>query len=354
MLLMATGWCGSAAAEPYLAAREGLKCMACHVNPTGGGMRTAFGNIYAQNQLAVERIDTANYGQWLDSASNLLTLGGDLRSAATYTSVPHEGATSAFATEEMRLYVAANVIPDRLLVYADERIAPGAAYNREAYARLGFRGGRYYLKAGQMYLPYGLRLQDDSAFVRQVPGINYSTPDNGVEFGYEGDSSTTQLAITNGSAGGPESDPGKQYSLRSEYVRHAWRVGSSVNANDSSAGQRRMGNVFGGLRTGTVTWLAEADYVVDDGFATGRRRLWASLLEANWLVRQGHNLKLTGEHFDPDLQLRHDEQNRYSLSWEYTPFQFLQVRSGLRIYDGIPQNDLQNRRAAFVELHGFF
>jgi hypothetical protein len=34
--------------------------------------------------------------------------------------------------------------------------------------------------------------------------------------------------------------------------------------------------------------------------------------------------------------------------------QFVQIRVGGRLYDGIPQNDLQNRWTAFVQLHGFF
>jgi len=34
--------------------------------------------------------------------------------------------------------------------------------------------------------------------------------------------------------------------------------------------------------------------------------------------------------------------------------QFLQGRLGARIYDGIPQVNLQNRDEFFAELHGFF
>jgi hypothetical protein len=32
----------------------------------------------------------------------------------------------------------------------------------------------------------------------------------------------------------------------------------------------------------------------------------------------------------------------------------LQLRAAARFFDGIPQNDLQNRRAYFVELHAYF
>ena len=49
-----------------------------------------------------------------------------------------------------------------------------------------------------------------------------------------------------------------------------------------------------------------------------------------------------------------DEQTRSSLLYEWSPIQFVQVRAGVRVYDGIPQNDNQNRTQAFLQLHGFF
>lgn len=343
----------SAWAEPYLAVREGLKCMQCHVNPTGGGMRSVFGHAYAKTVLAADRIVTTGPEPWADSLDGLVTLGGDLRVAATYLDVPNEQERNAFDTQELRAYLAANVIPDRLIVYVDQHLAPGAGLTREAYARLSSADGRYYVKAGQMVLPYGLRLEDDTAFIREVPGINFTTPDDGVEIGFEAPSWSVQAAISNGTAGGSETDKGKQASLRAEFVRSGWRVGASYNHNDSDAGLRRMQNLFAGLRTGTIAWLAEADYVLDDGFAP-ERGLLVGLLEANWGYARGHNLKLTGEYFDPDDDVDEDQQVRYSAVWEYTPIQFLQLRIGGRVYDGIPQNDLQNRRSAFVELHGFF
>ena len=72
------------------------------------------------------------------------------------------------------------------------------------------------------------------------------------------------------------------------------------------------------------------------------------------LLRQGHNLKLTLEMFEPDSDVDDDEQDRYSLVYEYAPIQFVQLRGGVRVYDGASGIDIQNRRFAFIELHGYF
>jgi hypothetical protein len=251
------------------------------------------------------------------------------------------------------VYGAVSIVPDRLLLYVDERIAPGGSVNLEAYARVSTADQRWYLKAGQMFLPYGWRLEDDGAFIRQVTGIGFATPDKGIELGFETNTWSSQLAITNGTAGGSETDEGKQVSFRTEHIRPSWRLGASANYNDADAGERGMAGVFAGLRTGPIAWLAEADYIRDDSFPE-RRKLYAGLIEANWMFKKGHNFKLTAEYFEPDDDVDEDEQNRYSALWEYFPMQFLQFRAGVRVYDGIPQNDQQNRKIYFMQAHGYF
>ena len=72
------------------------------------------------------------------------------------------------------------------------------------------------------------------------------------------------------------------------------------------------------------------------------------------MIVKGQNLKVTAEVFEPDTVVNEDEQNRFSVLWEYVPFQFLQLRVGARVYDGIPQNDSQNRRLVFAQINGYF
>ena len=343
--------------EPYLAVQQGFKCIQCHINPTGGGMRNKFGNAFVQTQLAAHAIDTGGEA-WLGDINRVLGTGGDLRAAAAVTSIPHQAQSRAFELQQARLYLNAAVIPNRLNVYIDELVAPGAAVNREAYVHYTSRNNQWHLKAGRFYLPFGLRLQDDSAFIRQVAGINMTTPDSGVELGFERNAWSAQFAVSNGSGGGVETDTGKQFSGQVTYVVNRWRLGAAANINESDAGDRHALGLFAGVRTGPVSWLGEVDYVEDDITANAatsdKRKTLAGLLEGNWRVAQGHNLKATAEWFDPNRDVDNDDRARWSLLYEYTPIQFLQLRGGLRYYDGIPQNDLQNRRIYFLELHGFY
>jgi hypothetical protein len=351
LLLLASVVPRLALAEPYLAVANGLKCSACHVNPTGGGMRNTFGTMWGQTALPVRSFDVTGE-RWTGELNRYLGVGADLRGGATWIDQPGTSARSSFDVNSLRAYADLRVIPEMLSLYIDERLAPGTATNAETYLRLWTPGRRYYMKAGQMYLPFGIRLQDDGAFTREATGISFNTPDRGVEFGFDGAPWTAQFAITNGTAGAAEVDNGKQWSLRTEYVQARWRAGASFNLNDFEVGSRRMQNVFGGLRTGPVAWLAEFDYIVD---STGgpHRKQRIMLAEANWGLRKGHNLKLTAERFDPDDAVAGDRQMRLSLLWEYTPLPFLQVRAGIRNYDDVAEIPFQNQRIAFLQLHGY-
>jgi hypothetical protein len=188
-----------AGAEPYLAVQEGYKCNVCHVNPTGGGLRNEFGVTYAKVLLPESTVDDT-LDKWTGKVLDVLRVGGDLRADWSRDTAPNTPAAQSFALEQFRVYADLTLIPDRLGIYVDEQIAPNGSQNEEAYVRYGDTNQGFYFKGGQFYLPFGWRLQDQSAFVQQVSGINMTTPDKGVEIGYERPSWSAQLDFSNGAA----------------------------------------------------------------------------------------------------------------------------------------------------------
>jgi hypothetical protein len=347
-------WLGathSASAEPYFAIQKGMHCSSCHSNPAGGGLRTTYGNAFAQSELAKRRIGDGAF--WTGEVTQWLSVGGDFRASYKDVDIPNRSTTSDFDVDRGAIYLEVSIIPGRLTLYVDEKVAPDEIENREAYIRLNSMDAKWFVAAGQFFLPYGLRLQDDTSFVRLATGINFANWDRGVQGGYVSGPWSIIASATNNSGGG-RSSSGEQVNLISSYVTANWRVGASFNVNDDDAGDRTMFGFFGGLQTGPVAWLAEIDSIRDDVAPGVTANAFAGLLEANWTIFDRHNLKLSYDYLDPNNDISEDHQVRYSVVWEHSPIQFLQARAGYRLYDGIPQVDAQNRKELFIEIHGFF
>ncbi len=337
-------------AEPYLAIRTGQKCMACHINPSGGGKRTQFGRIYGQTVLPSK----SSTNLLMDDVNSYLDIGGDMRSSLTLDRIDGEEDQSAFTTDRATLYVEAKLVPDRVTLYLDERFAPGAS-SREAWLMYKTANKKSFLQAGSFYLPYGLRLEDDTAFIREATGVSFNNADNGIMLGHDTGPWSLRAALTNGTNGGAESNKHKQLSARAAYIKQKWRLGISANSNQGTDDQERnMFNVFGGVRFFDIDWLAEIDWIKDKSPETGTRNQYIGFLEANKEIVKGHNLKGTIEWLDPDFSIGENQRTRTSLVWEYTPLPMTQLRVGARIRDGIPQNPAQNIDSVFAQLHVWF
>ena len=356
----------AALAEPYLAVRTGFKCMVCHVNPTGGGKRTEFGATFGQTALPASRLDletgepipagAPDPAPFTGKINNHLGLGADLRANATATYTPHTTPAQAYAFDPVsaQVYLEVKPIVNRLTIYLDERVSPGAATNRETYAMLSTKSREWYVKAGRMFVPFGLRIEDDTAFIRVVTGTNFNSFDDGVEGGMEIGPWSAYVSMTNGAGGGTETNRGKVISSLATFVQSSWRVGLSASKNFNGDADREMYSVFAGLRTGIVSWLASAARVTDEGTPSGRVTQLATLLEGNVEIAKGHNLKLTYEYLDPNIDVSEDQRERYSAVYEYSPIQFTQFRLGVRKNNGIPQSNAQNSTEVFLQWHAFF
>ena len=122
-------------AEPYIALREGLKCSTCHVNHTGGGMRSGYGALFTQTEITP--LFEAMSDAALDFSADLgpsISIGADF--IATNETVAGSGGAdrqNTFAVDSGNLYVNVRLLPGRMSLYFDEIVAPGGAASREAF-----------------------------------------------------------------------------------------------------------------------------------------------------------------------------------------------------------------------------
>ncbi len=343
-----------ASAEPYLAVESGLRCSNCHVNPTGGGKRTPLGMLYARNQIAANTVpaDSKVDKPWTGDVTKWFAVGADFRGGYDSVEVPHvTGKQTDFDITRTTVYAELRAIPNKLSFYFDEKVAPDSAETREAYLLATLGGAKYTVKAGQLFLPFGLRLEDDATFVRQASSLNFNTPNHGVELGLNLGKWSSQAALTENAA--QKGSAADQITLSTVRVMPKWRVGASFNSNKDPLGNRQMAGAFAGIHTGPIVWLAEVDLIHDDTLA-GTHVSYATLVEGDWRFRKGHNLKVGYEYLDPDRDRSQDQQERYSVVWEYSPIQFVQSRVGIRRYNGIPNFPVTNRNEFFAQLHVYF
>lgn len=347
-------------AEPYLAIKNNLKCAACHVNPNGGGLRNDFGRIYGQNLLPA-KASSYDSGK-LARLTQYLTVGADSRFNGTYqkTAQKSDNTSQGFEISSTQLYLNIEIPDSGLSLYIDQQVAPGSAINREALVMYQFEQNNLfdgsYLKAGKLFLPYGLRIEDDSAFIRQVTGMNFDNSDNGVEYGVSYKNTSANFYVANGTSQASNNDDSLLYGLRVEHLFSSFRLGMSAVLNDGDQ-QVQMLNLYGGAQWRDLTFLAEIDYLTlekSNSFTQQDIKQLVTLAEVNYQWRQGWNFKLTAEFFDPDQDVDEDEQTRYSFITEYTPLSNVQLRLGFRLKQDIPQKPQQNSDMVFIQSHFYF
>ena len=285
-----------ASAEPYLAVESGLKCANCHVNPSGGGKRNAVRHaVRAQSRSRRSARLGEGRKPWTgDVVSRWFAVGGDFRGGYSSVDIPGFDKQSETDVSRATVYAEFRALPNLLSLYVDQKIAPDDSENREAYLLLTPRNGKFTVKAGQMFVPFGLRLQDDNAFVRQATGVNFLTPDDGVEVGLELAKWSTQ-ARRHRRPGGRRRPDQRHGRLRAtEVARRRERQHERGRVRRSRDAQRVRRPQDG------ADLVARGDEL-HLGRSAGRQRdSTRRCSRAIGAFRKGHNLKVDYEYLEPN------------------------------------------------------
>jgi hypothetical protein len=384
------GWLGvllflasAAAAEPYMAVREGLRCSGCHVNQTGGGKRSDIVSAHAKDILRYPNWFgklTAPVDAFDGTINRYLALGANVRT--TYTAVMQDKPdddgrvdnNSAFRDrmEENELdvteavgFVEARLIPDVLTVYLDQRFAPNTD-TREVWGMVRAPWDLY-IKGGRMFLPYGLQLQDDTAFIRGgregsvTTGFSFEQQQGAVEIGYEGDPFSIAAAVSEGAPGDRDLRvTATVAAMLTELpvVRNVLLGGSASRTGPDGVDSLVFG-FFAGTNLGPLSLLTECDFLEEKNDLTDNttQGTFIHYSEANYLLFDWLNVKLAFDYADDDGDLRErsdDSENRVSFGLEPFLSKFLQLRLFYRVSNGVRNEPSHNQDLWSAELHAFF
>lgn len=188
-----------------------------------------------------------------------------------------------------------------------------------------------YCKAGKFIPPYGHRLEDHNAFIRNRIAFDHSQPQtyvSGVEIGAE-----PLLFFGKFSYFNEDSTPG--YSKftgdgRRDFSGIAgWRglwlhLGLSyINIEEFAENtDRNAYGVFGAVRFKNLSYLFELDNR-EDKFSQNDDDAVISFNELNYAICRGANIKLRYESFNPEENLFDTE--RYILGLDLYPYPFIEI-----------------------------
>jgi hypothetical protein len=365
-----------ASAMPTFAIREGTTCAACHVNPSGGGMRNRYGRyVYGPTQLPLGYPRQLGLSAPLDvDIGSTLAFGADARVAFIEQRPRDPAATPMRTLFQMQadLYVAATPF-DGLTLYYD-RGAYGSfeatalyQFNIKSPATSGCQGSDCeaedddhevdvsspsfsgYVKVGRFMPAYGLRIPNHNVFTRQEIGFGPRDKDVGAEVGFYLGPFLVQAAVVNGAGSEPMLDDNlsKGYVGRAEFLTRigALRLmaGGSFYFNESGnklevrgttvdnrAKQLRAG-VHLGAALGRFAYLGEADVAkVDPGESnksTAKESSFRSYQELAVLLVRGVDLTLNYEFREPNMDLKSGRAHRVAAGFEVHPVPYAEIKA---------------------------
>ena len=357
LLALLPAW--QAGAVPRYAARYEQNCMLCHVNPTGGGMRSA----YASQDLVPKELAMApaKPGAFtlLDAHLNKhITIGADFRNQfMLFSESSNTASQQGFFPMQGDVHLAFQFDPKYLLYFKR-----GVSNTYEFYSLAHVLPWDGYVKGGRFVPPYGWKFDDHTMFVRAFEGF---TPpvnsDAGIEIGLAPKLGDLQVALVNGSRGSTLDNDRRLAvsglaSVRFRVGPVAATTGVSAYTHPGLSEDLNTAGLFGSLNIGNFTWVGQADRTRLDPYNGPPVGGSVASHEWSWLVRQGVEALATYDFYDPDRELKTGAISRWGVGFKVMPRPFLAAEALYRTTDVDPGRAFPGRDfdEGVFQLHLFY
>lgn len=352
-----------------------LNCNTCHVSPTGGGMRTAAGAYYGRQVLptwgtrpadeayrapklaggtAPAAGTAARYGGIEPNPT--FQAGGDLRLMGDFPLGEDE--ENAFFPMQADLYLAARPYNPAtlnggrltLLVNTGFRGSREEQFDdtwdrffvREAWAMYHDLPNQAYVRAGRFLPPFGWRLDDHTAFIRQETGfvggpLDHERQVTGVEVGFNPNRAYFHLAAFNAADDWDdpvEPDDGYGAALSAGWRDLVWHLGASLLYGSRDRDDQKLDQILGGVQwalslqaLGWAPLIYLGEYDVDH-VSHDEREAVTSLVafhELDWILHESLVARLRYDWRDADVDFAFDSRHQGVLGLEWHPYTFVDL-----------------------------
>ncbi len=336
-------------ALPKFATRQGAKCQSCHINPTGKGMRSAFGATYGREEVPMPTFkDKFDLEEFSPALNDFFTIGMDYRTLFFYQP---DASKSSFFQMQGDLYFDLR-INKKFRIYFDKGLYNGF----EVFGLAKVLPLEGYIKVGKFVPAYGIKLDEHNAFIRggQFGGGQFVSvfpsgypyglrfgeraEDTGIEIGFTPSIFSFNIGVFNGTPGGgingTNGEKTKAAALRGDVnlqTDFANAIfGGSVyhHPNATIPGKTQFYGGFAILSIGNnLTLTGEADYVTTYHSALKKEVTGMMFYsEISYVILQGLDAKISFENYDPNLKLANGAFSTIGVGAEFFPMTGLEVR----------------------------
>ena len=358
-------------ALPRFAALTGAKCQSCHVNPSGGEMRQAFGVQYGREQLPVpEWSKDYSLDDFSNLLGNVLGIGADFQTLY-FSQKASSATTDAFFQMQGDLYLNFRVARKVNLFFNK-----GLYNGFEVFALLGILPANGGVKVGKFVPAYGTKMDDHTTFIRTYTGFSpeLARPElTGVEVDISPGPITVIGGVFNSSDGfGAAEGNDKAYLGRVEGMfggdgtvhvgvgGNVWynaavpqsvlqRINLLAPVQTSGSPRSTLYGGFGSLGVGKLAVLSEVDWMqLRSDLPTTKS--FVCYVEGDYPLITGLDLKLAYDFYDPDITYKNGSITRYTAGVEFFPFPGVEVRPLYRVLHGT-NVDLQSEFDLLLHLY---
>ena len=351
---------------PRFTVEEGISCMSCHVNPTGGGMRNDYGtNIYNLDELTIRKWISDSDEDWDGYISDQIQIGGEFRIQSFDGNV---GSGTFPMQAEIYTKVDINKNTDFYLEYS-----MGGSNLYEYFLLFDKIPNNSWLKIGQSSPSYGLMIDDHTSFIKSgnrnrlysdFPELDRGLRDlfnpmdkkpllieGGTKFF---NSFYITYSLFQPLTYGYQNDL-SSYSWTVNYMKSFGEISTMSGMSLLTDADITLNSFFGGVSFKKLTLTFEADYAknlfeLDSNYF---EKSFASYAQVVFKPIQGLHLIAKYDYFDPVYDLNTGSISRYSYGFEIYPLNMLEIKLQIRDYE-VDNLDLEFNNEYLMQVHTWF